>query len=184
MANSISEPFVLRKSENQFQCITTVTLKIKIEGKNYLETCSSFMKTNTINSFEFPEIPKSGGSFFFHFDWFDWSGNFISINRTLKLQDQNICIRKEMKRDIRIIQKVTLSSPCLLACFHPLSPLSVCPQSNEILFKSQYEMLKLSIECTRFESNYNSWKKERPNETQFTTKIGGKTSLCPSYFVL
>jgi hypothetical protein len=143
-----------------------------------------FHENNTINSFEFPEIPKSGGFFFFHFDWFDWSGNFISINRTLKLQDQNICIRKEMKRDIRIIQKVTLSSPCLLACFHPLSPLSVCPQSNEILFKSQYEMLKLSIECTRFESNYNSWKKERPNETQFTTKIGGKTSLCPSYFIL
>jgi hypothetical protein len=115
-----------------------------------------FHENNTINSFEFPEIPKSGGSFFFHFDWFDWYGNFISINRRLKLQDQNICIRKTMKRDIRIIQKVTLSSPSLLACFHPLSPLSVCPQSNEILFKSQYEMLKLSIECTRFESNYNS----------------------------
>jgi NADH:ubiquinone oxidoreductase subunit 6 (subunit J) len=26
-------------------------------------------------------------------------------------------------------------------------------------------------------------KKERHNETQFTTKIGGKASLCPSYFV-
>ncbi len=25
--------------------------------------------------------------------------------------------------------------------------------------------------------------KERQAETQFTTKIGGKTSLCPSYFV-
>jgi hypothetical protein len=29
------------------------------------------------------------------------------------LQDQNICRRKEMKWDIRIIQKVTLSSPSL-----------------------------------------------------------------------
>jgi hypothetical protein len=28
------------------------------------------------------------------------------------------------------------------------------------------------------------WKKERGDETQFTTKIGGKTSLGPSYFVL
>jgi hypothetical protein len=27
-------------------------------------------------------------------------------------------------------------------------------------------------------------KKERGDETQFTTKIGGKTSLHPSYFVL
>jgi hypothetical protein len=27
-------------------------------------------------------------------------------------------------------------------------------------------------------------KKEREDETQFTTKIGGKTSLRPSYFVL
>ncbi len=28
------------------------------------------------------------------------------------------------------------------------------------------------------------WKKERQDETQFTTKIGGKTSLGPSYYVL
>ncbi len=27
-------------------------------------------------------------------------------------------------------------------------------------------------------------KKERQDETQFTTKIGGKTSLGPSYFLL
>jgi hypothetical protein len=27
-------------------------------------------------------------------------------------------------------------------------------------------------------------KKEREDETQFTTKIGGKTNLDPSYFVL
>jgi len=27
-------------------------------------------------------------------------------------------------------------------------------------------------------------KKERQDETQFTTKIGGKTSLGPSYFVV
>ncbi len=27
-------------------------------------------------------------------------------------------------------------------------------------------------------------KKERGYETQFTTKIGGKTTVCPSYFIL
>jgi hypothetical protein len=27
-------------------------------------------------------------------------------------------------------------------------------------------------------------KKDKQDETQFTPKIGGKTSLCPSYFVL
>jgi hypothetical protein len=62
-------------------------------------------------------------------------------------------------------------------------------------------MLKLSISCTRFESNYSSaasrsienicsssgavealMKRETGDETQFTTKIGGKTSLCPKYF--
>jgi hypothetical protein len=54
-------------------------------------------------------------------------------------------------------------------------------------------MLKLSILCTRFENNYSSptsrsrenissnRKKEGGHETQFTTKIGGKTSLGPSY---
>jgi hypothetical protein len=63
-------------------------------------------------------------------------------------------------------------------------------------------MLKLSIQCTRFESNYSHWtsttsdnirsssggealmKKERGDETQFTTKIGEKASLGPSYAVL
>jgi hypothetical protein len=66
-------------------------------------------------------------------------------------------------------------------------------QSNEIL-------LNLSMKCTKFESNYSSCtsrssenicrrsggahEKERQDETQFTTKIGGKTCLGPSYFVL
>jgi hypothetical protein len=54
-------------------------------------------------------------------------------------------------RSNRVIRKVTLSSPSLWASFHPLFPLS-----KDILFKSQYEMLKLSIWCTRFESNYSS----------------------------
>jgi hypothetical protein len=61
-------------------------------------------------------------------------------------------------------------------------------------------MLSFSIQCTRFESNYNSCtsrssenicnssagaqEKETKDETQFTTKIGGKTSLGPSYFFL
>jgi len=61
-------------------------------------------------------------------------------------------------------------------------------------------MLKLSIWCTRFESTYSSCigeavkiyvaaeealrRKEREDETQFTTRIGGKTSLGPNHFVL
>jgi hypothetical protein len=72
------------------------------------------------------------------------------------------------------------------------------PQSNEILLKSQYEMLKLSTKCwnsvfnntLRFECNYSSLtgtsrentcklaaavevlrKNERQDETQFTTKM-------------
>ncbi len=60
-------------------------------------------------------------------------------------------------------------------------------------------MLKLSISCTRYETNDSSCtgavkiyvvavnalkKKERQDETQFTTKIGGKTSLGPSCFAV
>jgi len=62
-------------------------------------------------------------------------------------------------------------------------------------------MLKLSISCTRFESNYSSRtcsssekiyvaavqalnKKETQDQTQLTTKIGGKTSLGPSNYLL
>jgi hypothetical protein len=45
-------------------------------------------------------------------------------------------------RDLSL--KVTLSSPCLWASFHPLSPLSVV----KINFtKSQYEMLQLCMKC-------------------------------------
>jgi hypothetical protein len=62
-------------------------------------------------------------------------------------------------------------------------------------------MLKLSIKCSRFETNYPTCtqvrssenicsssgggaqgKKEKQDETQFTTEIGGKTNLGPSYF--
>jgi hypothetical protein len=65
------------------------------------------------------------------------------------------------------------------------------------LIKSQDKMLKLSILCTRFESNCSSCtgrssvknicsssgeafrKKERQDETQFTTKIDGFLSFNP-----
>ncbi len=89
----------------------------------------------------------------------------------------------------KVIRELTLSSG-----LHPLYQ-----QSMEILL-NLYEMLKLSISCTRFESFYTSCigrssenicsssgrdqENERQDETQFTTKIGGKTSLGPSYVVL
>ncbi len=55
------------------------------------------------------------------------------------------------------------SSPFLWASFHPLFQ-----QSKEIFIKSRYEMLKLSIQCTRFESNYSSpTSKTSEDETQW-----------------
>ncbi len=63
-------------------------------------------------------------------------------------------------------------------------------------------MLKLSIQCTRFETNYSSCSTGRSSENicgsnegaqektknrmklSFSTKIGGKFSLGPSYFIL
>jgi len=46
-----------------------------------------------------------------------------------------------------------LYSPCLRASFHLLSPLSVVSAKPWIFIKSQYEMLKLSIQCT--ETNHH-----------------------------
>ncbi len=50
-------------------------------------------------------------------------------------------------------------------------------------------MLKLSIKGLRLiivvvQVEAVKRKKERQDETQFTTKIGGKTSWGPSYFIL
>jgi len=67
----------------------------------------------------------------------------------------------------RLIRKVILSSPSLWASFRPLFPLS-----KDILFKSQYELLKLSIYCTRFETNYSSCI-VRSNENICSSSGGG-----------
>jgi hypothetical protein len=63
--------------------------------------------------------------------------------------------------------------PQLYSTSHP-PPLwrnsSISPQSAELkIYVAAVEALK---------------KKERQDEFQFTTKIGGKTSLVPSYFIL
>jgi hypothetical protein len=95
------------------------------------------------------------------------------------------------------IHKVTLSSPCLWASFHPLSPLSVVSAKSRHFIKSQYDMLQFSMKC--WNSAFNAQgsrliivlvqvgamknenicsnngktgklrKKERQDETQFTT---------------
>jgi hypothetical protein len=95
--------------------------------------------------------------------------------------------------NIKVIPKVTLS-------FTP-NPLS------QRFLQSKKFLLNLSIKCSNSAFNAQGWrviivviqvgvvkiyvaavealrKKERGDETQFSTKIGGKTSLGPSYFVL
>jgi hypothetical protein len=44
-----------------------------------------------------------------------------------------------------MIIELSVKSPCLWACFHPLSPLSVVFGKQGNFIKSQYEMLKLGI---------------------------------------
>ncbi len=56
----------------------------------------------------------------------------------------------------RVIRKVTLCFTPWLFGFAPYPLSEWYPQSNEIFIKSGYEMLKLSIWCTRFESIYSS----------------------------
>ncbi len=100
----------------------------------------------------------------------------------------------------KVIHKVTLSFTLYLSAFTPYPLVQWYPPSKEIL-------LNLSMNC--WNSAFNAQgsgviivivhmgavkiyvaavkalrKKEREDETQFTTKIGGKTSLRPSYFVL
>jgi hypothetical protein len=54
---------------------------------------------------------------------------------------------------LELIRKVTLSSPCLWASFHPPYPLfQWYPQSKEIFIKPQFKMLKL-----RFATNCRSY---------------------------
>ncbi len=51
--------------------------------------------------------------------------------------------------------------------------------------KSQYEIVvKVGAAKTYVATVEALTKKERGDETQFTIKIGGKTSLGPSYFIL
>jgi hypothetical protein len=94
--------------------------------------------------------------------------------------------------------KVTFSFTPYSLCFHPYPLFDWYPQCKEIL-------LNLSMKC--WNSAFNAQgsrviivdvqvgavkiyvaavkalrEKERGDETQFTTKIGGKTSLGPSYF--
>jgi hypothetical protein len=86
----------------------------------------------------------------------------------------------KQQKSIKIIRKLTLS----------FTPYPLFLQSKEI-------WLNLNMKCWNSEFNAHVGavkiyvaaveafrKKERGDETQFTTKIGGKTSLSPSYFVL
>ncbi len=101
----------------------------------------------------------------------------------------------------RVMCKLTLSSPCLWPAFSPHPLFQWYLQSKKIL-------LNLSLKCRNSAFNAQGSriiivvvqvgavkiyaaaavqavrKKEREHETQFTTQVGGKTSLGPSYFAL
>ncbi len=59
---------------------------------------------------------------------------------------------------------------------------------NAQTFNAQSSRVIIVIVRAGVEYRYQQWKalrkKESRDETQFTTKIGAKTSLGPSYFVL
>jgi hypothetical protein len=55
-------------------------------------------------------------------------------------------IEKKNKKNGRVMSKVTLSSPCLWASFHPFIPsFSGIHKEKTFLLKSQYEMPKRSM---------------------------------------
>ncbi len=109
-----------------------------------------------------------------------------------------------MGSSILKIKEISLKSPSFHPVFGPaFTPYPLfqwCPQSKEIL-------LNLSMKCWNSAFNAQGLRiiivvvhlgalkiyvavvealrqKERQDETQFMTKIGGKTSLGPSYFTL
>ncbi len=120
-----------------------------------------------------------------------------SWNVFFKNQEQEILEWEETVLIELSLQSPYVSPPYLL-CFRPLSPFSVVSANS----------LNLGLKC--WNSAFNAQgsrviivivhvgevkiyvaamlqalrKKETQDETQFTTKIGGKTSLGPSYFIL
>jgi hypothetical protein len=80
---------------------------------------------------------------------------------------------------INVIMKrqASLKSPCLHPVFGPvftpLSPLSVVSAKSVYFIKSQNEMLKLSISCTRFETNYSSCTR-RSSENICSSSVGAQ----------
>jgi hypothetical protein len=101
----------------------------------------------------------------------------------------------------RVIRKVTLCFTPYLLCFCPPYPLfQWYPQSKEILWNlgmkcwnsafnaqgSRVVIVVVQVEAGKIyvAAVQALGKKETHDETRFTTKIGGKTSLGPSYFLL
>jgi hypothetical protein len=120
-----------------------------------------------------------------------------SIRKVLKSKKWIVDKRRNY---LRVIHQVILSSPCLWASFQPLSPPQWYLQSKEILlnlsmkywnsaFNAQGSKLIIVVVQLGAMKIYVAAvealrKKERQDETQFATKIGGKTSLGPSYLLL
>jgi hypothetical protein len=98
--------------------------------------------------------------------------------------------------NIRVKSKVTVFSPSLWACFHPPVPSfsGTYLHSNDILLNEMLKNAKASrvtivaVQVTAVKIYVAAMealrKNERQDETHFTTKSGGKTSLGPSYFTL
>jgi len=109
-------------------------------------------------------------------------------------------LKRDHKSSNRVIPKVTLSSPCLSASFHPLSPLSVVSTEQRYFNKSQYEMLYSAFRAQvsrLYTVVAQLWavkiylaaveafrKKERQDETQITTKTDGFLSFIPCWTLI
>ncbi len=116
------------------------------------------------------------------------NSHFLFIGR-LEIHTKIVCdLTLKIFGYFRVIRVVTLPSPCLWACFHPVSPLFQCYlQSKEIL-------LNLSMKCSNSAFNAQGSKliiisvqvgavkiyvaavdalrkQEREDETQFTEKV-------------
>ncbi len=117
---------------------------------------------------------------------------YVTIIKQLRTLNINKRRSMSMSKDYNILQ-IPVKSSCLWASFHSLTPLLVVSIKEGNFIKSQYELLKLSILCTRFERNYSSCTgrssenlcsssgaaqvKERRDETQKTINFDGFLSF-------
>ncbi len=155
----------LRTLVVNFFAIPTMVVVLFDRHEHCNTQCTSNKHPNKLHMWPEPKVQEKLSTINKNHVWLEGTRNEIARNHMFewemhtnyKFNNRNISDRnvqgktkisiKSFNRRmfIRVIHKVTLSSPSLWASFHPHRLFRRYPQSKDIFIKSQYEMLKLSI---------------------------------------